>query len=76
MGPFLVEGMLVVAIGTSIAVGVLAGLFHALPQEVVLFLSGPGGLEFLPPSVIAYLIGGGGALGFAGGLVSVNKFLE
>jgi cell division transport system permease protein len=76
MGPFLVEGMLVVVIGTSIAVGILAGLFHALPQEVVLFLSGPGGLEFLPSSVIAYLIGGGGALGFAGGLVSVNKFLE
>ncbi|MHB8844923.1 MAG: cell division protein FtsX [Nitrospirota bacterium] len=76
MGPFLVEGMLVVVIGTSLAVGVLAGLFHALPQEVVLFLSGPGGLEFLPAPVVAYMVAGGGALGFAGGLVSVNKFLE
>lgn len=76
MGPFLVEGMLVVVIGTSLAVGVLAGLFHALPQEVVLFLSGPGGLEFLPAPVVAYMVAGGGLLGFAGGLVSVNKFLE
>lgn len=76
MGPFLVEGMLVVMLGTSLAVGVLAGLFHALPQEVVLFLSGPGGLEFLPAPVVAYMVAGGGLLGFAGGLVSVNKFLE
>jgi len=76
MGPFLVEGMLVVVLGTSLSVGILAVLFHALPQEVVLFLSGPGGLEFLPPPVIAYMIGGGGALGLVGGLVSVNKFLE
>ncbi len=76
MGPFLVEGMLVVVLGTSLSVGILAVLFQALPQEVVLFLSGPGGLDFLPPSVIAYMIGGGGALGIVGGLVSVNKFLE
>ena len=76
MGPFLVEGMLVAVLGTSLAVGILAGLFHALPREIVLFLSGPGGLDFLPTTVIAYMIGGGGALGFAGGLVSVNKFLE
>jgi cell division transport system permease protein len=76
MGPFLVEGMLVAVIGTSLAVGLLAGLFHALPREIALFLSGPGGLDFLPTTVIAYMVGGGGALGFAGGLVSVNKFLE
>jgi cell division transport system permease protein len=75
-GPFLVEGMLVAVLGTSLAVGILGGLFHALPREIVLFLSGPGGLDFLPTTVIAYMIGGGGALGFAGGLVSVNKFLE
>ena len=76
MGPFLVEGMLVAVLGTSLAVGILAGLFHALPGEIVLFLSGPGGLDFLPTTVIAYMVGGGGALGFAGGIVSVNKFLE
>ena len=76
MGPFLVEGMLVTVLGTSLAVGILAGLFHALPREIVLFLSGPGGLDFLPVPVIAYMVGGGGALGFAGALVSVNKFLE
>jgi len=76
MGPFLVEGMLVAVLGTSLAVSILAGLFHALPREIVLFLSGPGGLDFLPTTVIAYMVGGGGALGFAGGLMSVNKFLE
>jgi cell division transport system permease protein len=76
LGPFLVEGMLVAVLGTSLAVGVLAGVFHALPRDVVLFLSGPGGLDFLPTSVVAYMIAGGGALGFAGGMVSVNKFLE
>jgi cell division transport system permease protein len=76
MGPFLVEGMLVVVLGTALSVGMLAVLFHARPQEVVLFLSGPGGLDFLPPPVIAYMICGGGVLGLMGGLVSVNKFLE
>ncbi len=75
-GPFLVEGMLVAAIGTALAVGVLKGLFQALPQEAVLFLTGPGGLEFLPSWVIAYMIGGGAVLGLLGGLVSVNRFLE
>ncbi len=75
-GPFIVEGMLVAAIGTGLSVGVLAGLFHAIPQEAVLFLSGPRGIEFLPSWVIAWMIGGGAVLGLVGGLVSVNKFLE
>jgi len=76
MGPFLVEGMLVAAIGAALSVGLLAVLFHALPREAVLFLSGPGGLSFLPGWIIAYLVGGGGVLGLLGALVSVNKFLE
>jgi cell division transport system permease protein len=75
-GPFLFEGMLVAAVGTALSIGILAGLFHALPQEALLFFSGPGGPQFLPPSVIAYMVGGGAALGLIGGLVSVNKFLE
>ena len=76
MGPFLVEGMLVTMVGTALSVGILAALFQALPQEAALFLAGPGGIQFLPPWVVAYLIGGGGALGLVGSLVSVNKFLE
>ena len=76
MVPFLIEGMLVTVTGTSLAVGILAGLFQALPQEAALFLAGPGGIQFLPPSVVAYLAAGGGALGLVGSLVSVNKFLE
>jgi cell division transport system permease protein len=76
MGPFLVEGMLVTMVGTALSIGILAALFQALPQEAALFLAGPGGIQFLPPWVVAYLIGGGGALGLVGSLVSVNKFLE
>jgi len=75
-GPFLIEGMLLAMLGSALAVGVLAGVFYSLPQEVVLFLSRPNGLDFLPPSVITYVIVSGGALGLAGGFVSVSKFLE
>ncbi len=75
-GPFLIEGMMLAMLGTSLAVGILAGMFYALPQEVVLFLSRPNGLDFLPLSVVAYMIIGGGLLGLAGGLVSVSRFLE
>ncbi len=75
-GPFLLEGMVLAMLGAALAVGVLAGMFYSLPQDVVLFLSRLNGLDFLPPSVITYMIVGGGLLGLAGGLVSVNKFLE
>jgi cell division transport system permease protein len=75
-GPFLIEGMMLAMLGTALAIGILAGVYYALPQEVVLFLSRPKGLDFLPPSVVACTIFGGGLLGLAGGLVSVSKFLE
>jgi cell division transport system permease protein len=75
-GPFLIEGMLLAMLGTALAIAVLAGVFYALPQDVVLFLSQPKGLDFLPPSVVAYMVIGGGLLGLAGGLVSVGRFLE
>jgi cell division transport system permease protein len=75
-GPFLIEGMITAATGTALSVGILAGLFYALPQEAVLFLSGPGGLDFLPPPVVAYLVVGGGFLGLLGALASVSRFLE
>lgn len=75
-GPFLMEGMMLAMLGSALAVGILAGLYYAMPQEVVLFLSRPNGMTFLPPSVVAYMIIGGGVLGLAGGLVSVSRFLE
>jgi cell division transport system permease protein len=75
-GPFLIEGMMLAMLGSALAIGVLAALFYLLPQEVVLFLSRPNGLDFLPPSVITYIIMGGGVLGLIGGLISVNRFLD
>jgi len=75
-GPFLIEGMLLSMLGTALAIGILAGLFYLLPPEVVIFLSRPKGLDFLPSSVVIYMIGVGGLLGLAGGLVSVSRFLE
>lgn len=75
-GPFLIEGMMLAMLGSALAVGILAGVYYALPQEVVLFLSQPHGLGFLPLSVVAAMIGGGGLLGLAGGLVSVSRVLE
>ena len=75
-GPFLIEGAMLAMLGSALAVGILAALYYSLPPEVVLFLSRPNGLDFLPTSVVAYMIIGGGLLGLAGGLVSVSRFLE
>jgi cell division transport system permease protein len=76
MGPFLIEGMLVAMVGTSLSLGILAALFHALPPDAAHFLAGSGGIRFLPTWAIAYLIVGGGMLGLLGSLVSVSKFLK
>ena len=75
-GPFLIEGTLIAILGSGLAVGILAALYSLLPTEVVMFLSRTNGLDFLPPSVVAYMIIGGGLLGLVGGLVSVSRFLE
>ncbi len=75
-GPFLIEGMMLAMLGSALAVGIIAGVYYALPQEALLFLSRPNGLDFLPPSVVASMIIGGSLLGLAGALVSVAKFLE
>jgi cell division transport system permease protein len=76
LGPFLIEGMLLSMLGSALSIGILAGLYYALPHEAVLFLSHTAGLDFLSPAVVASLIAGGGLLGFAGGMVSVGRFLE
>jgi cell division transport system permease protein len=75
-GPFLIEGMLAGVIGTSLAVGLLTGLFHALPREAAALLAGPKGLDFLPLPVVGYLVAAGGVLGLIGAAVSVERFLE
>jgi hypothetical protein len=68
--------MLVAMVGTSLSLGILAALFHALPPDAAHFLAGSGGIRFLPTWAIAYLIVGGGMLGLLGSLVSVSKFLK
>jgi cell division transport system permease protein len=74
-GPFLVEGMMLAMLGSALSVGIIAAVYYALPQETLFFLL-PNGLDFLPPSVVAYMIIGGSLLGLAGALVSVTRFLE
>jgi cell division transport system permease protein len=75
-GPFLIEGMMLAMLGSALSVGILAGLYYVIPPEVVLFLSRPNGLDFLPPPVVACMIMGCGLLGLTGAMVSVSKFLE
>ncbi len=75
-GPFLIEGMMLAMIGSGLAVGIIAAVYYSLPQEIVQFLTMTNGLDFLPFSVVTYLILGGSILGLAGGLISVGKFLE
>ncbi len=75
-GPFLVEGMLVAVTGTALALGILAALHAALPGEVVYFIAGAKGLDFLSSSVVAYMTAGSGLLGLIGALISTSRFLE
>lgn len=75
-GPFVLEGILITLLGTSLAVGLLAAGFHALPQDAVRLLAGPGGLQFLPSGAIFSMLGGSAMLGMIGSLVSVSRFLE
>lgn len=75
-GPFVLEGMMLAMIGASLAIGVLAGLYYAIPSTVLHFLSQQRGLDFLPLSLTASMILGSGVLGLVGSLVSVNKFLR
>ena len=75
-GPFLIEGTFLAMLGSALAIGILAALYYSLPTDVMLFLSRMNGLDFLPPSVVTYMIVGSGLLGLIGGMISVNKFLE
>jgi len=75
-GPFLIEGTLLAMLGSALAVGILTALYYSLPSEIMFLMSRMNGLDFLPPSVVAYMVIGGGLLGLVGGLVSVRRFLE
>jgi len=75
-GPFLIEGTLLAMLGSALAVGILMAIYYSLPSEIMFLMSRVNGLDFLPPSVVAYMVVGGGLLGLVGGLVSVRRFLE
>ncbi len=74
--PFLIEGTLLAMLGSALAVGILTALYYSLPSEIMFLMSRVNVLDFLPPSVVAYMVIGGGLLGLVGGLVSVRRFLE
>ncbi len=74
-GPFLIEGMLLAMLGSALAVGVIAAVFYALPQDMLAAVS-PNGLDFLPLPVVTYMIAGGSMLGLVGAVISTGKFLE
>jgi cell division transport system permease protein len=75
-GPFLIEGMMLSTLGSALAVGAAAAVYYSLPQEALYFLPMLNKLDFLPLSVVTYMLSGGSLLGLAGALISVNKFLE
>ncbi len=75
-GPFLIEGTFLAMLGSALAIGILAALYYSLPAEIMLLLSRINNLDFLPPSVVAYMVVGSGLLGLIGGMISVSKFLE
>ena len=74
-GPFLLEGMMLAMLGTALAIGLLGALFYGM-REQSFFIFSPSRLDFLPLSVVAYMLSGGGLLGLAGARISVAKFLE
>lgn len=75
-GPFLVEGVMLSMLGSTLAIVVLAGLYYGLPDEAMILFGRAAGLDFLPLSVVAYMLFAGGLLGLVGSFVSIGKFLE
>jgi cell division transport system permease protein len=74
--PFYLEGGLQGLLGAGVAILLLFALFRvfslAIAPYVSLFL-GEMQLRFLPPSVIAWILGVGVASGFLGGLFSLRR---
>lgn len=75
-GPFLLEGMMLAMLGTALAIGLLGALFYGVGEQAFFILSPSQRLDFLPISVVAYMLCGGGLLGLTGARISVGKFLE
>ena len=74
-GPFIAEGVLQGGIGALLALLVLAIAFSTVTMwwgaGIQALLDG-GGLEFLPPRLGAYVVGGGMAVGGLGGLTAAR----
>ncbi len=77
-GPFLIEGAMLGTIGAAVAVAVLAVVFMTLRSQFELSLGTVLGLHpvFLPWSVLAMLIVGGGMLGALGSAAALRRGLQ
>jgi cell division transport system permease protein len=77
--PFLIEGILQGAAGSSLALAVLSLCYFTFLHEAGNFLAfnpGTAGISFLPPEYLMALFCGGVLLGFVGSLVSLKRFVS
>lgn len=77
-GPFLIEGAMLGTIGAAVAVAVLGVVFMLLRSQFELSLGTVLGLHpvFLPWSVLAMLVVGGGMLGALGSAAALRRGLQ
>ncbi len=77
-GPFLIEGAMLGTIGAAVAVAVLGVVFMMLRSQFELSLGTVLGLHpvFLPWSVLAMLVVGGGMLGALGSAAALRRGLQ
>lgn len=77
--PFLVEGGLQGALGTSLAVGLLYGLYRLAAPRVEAVLGGwlaAGPLGFFTPAQMAFAIAAGTLLGLCGSALALGRYVK
>jgi cell division transport system permease protein len=77
-GPFLIEGVIQGVLGSTLAVGILSGVYFAFLRKADVFFSFSTvktGMLFLPIEYILYLLLAGALLGFLGSLASLKRFV-
>jgi cell division protein FtsX len=77
--PFLVEGGVQGALGTTLAVALLYGLYRLASPHVEAVLGGfmaSGPLGFFTPAQLAFAIAGGALLGLCGSALALGKYVR